>query len=65
MAKKITVDDDLCIGCGTCASICPDHFEINDKGKSQVIKPYDEKGSSEIEEAKDSCPVGAIEIVEE
>ena len=65
MAKTIKVDDDLCIGCGTCASICPDYFEIDDKGKSRVAKAYDEKDASEIEEAKDSCPVGAIEIIEE
>ena len=65
MGKVLKVNDDLCIGCGTCASISPDYFEMNTSGKSEVKKPYAEEDSSEIEEAKDSCPVGAIEIIEE
>jgi len=32
---KVRVDQDVCIGDGICASLCPDVFEMNDEGKSQ------------------------------
>lgn len=55
----ITVNKDTCIGCGTCASLCPKSFRINADGKSEVIS------QEEIECAKNaeqSCPVQAISI---
>jgi ferredoxin len=30
MAKKIVIDEDLCEGCETCVSICPDVFELGE-----------------------------------
>jgi ferredoxin len=63
MAKVQTpkVDKEKCIGCGLCASICPDVFKIQDDGKSHVINP---KGCSKCncKEAADSCPVSAISL---
>jgi len=56
---KINVNDDLCIGCGTCESLCPNVFKIED-GKSRVIS--DECGDCDCQEAADSCPVSAITI---
>ena len=35
---KAIVDRDGCIGCGMCAEICPDVFEIADDGLASVIK---------------------------
>ncbi|MFA7244134.1 MAG: ferredoxin [Patescibacteria group bacterium] len=57
---KIVVDDDTCIGCGTCISLAPECFELNEQGKS-----VPKKGCSDFEKAKeaaDHCPVDAIEI---
>jgi ferredoxin len=51
-----------CIGCGLCASECPEIFEINDDGVAQakdVEVSEDELVSAE--DAKDNCPVEAIE----
>jgi ferredoxin len=62
MSKKIVVDKETCIGCGTCVSIAPDYFDLGSDGKSFVIKEYNEKDKDQIEEAKNNCPVGAIEI---
>lgn len=45
------------MGCGTCQSICPEVFEIDD-GKAKVIK---QKDVLCIKEAIESCPVDAIE----
>ena len=56
------VDQELCIGCGVCAELCPEVFEIRDE-KSLVIGP-DRCDSCDCEEAVASCPVSAIELVD-
>jgi len=57
MALK--VDHDLCTGCGLCAQICPEVFEMGDDGYSHVITGADETLPC-VDEAIDQCPVGAI-----
>lgn len=57
MALK--VDRDLCTGCGLCAQICPEVFEIGDDGYSHVISGADQDLPC-VDEAIDQCPVGAI-----
>jgi len=61
---KPIVNQELCIGCGTCEGICPEVFHLID-GKSQVKEmsdytPFKDK----IEQAVDACPVQAISIEE-
>ena len=58
---KITVDQNTCIGCGACASICPSQFELID-GKAHVKKAEVKKITCE-EEAMENCPVNAIKVV--
>ena len=59
MAREVFVDQDVCIGCGLCASVVPEVFRLNDDGVSEV---YEEGGADEsrIQEAIDSCPVNCI-----
>ena len=60
---KANVDQDTCIGCGLCTSICPSVFELNDEGKSHSIVdvvPSNEESSAK--EAEGSCPVNAITV---
>lgn len=60
MARKVYIDEDECIGCGTCEEICPEVFKLNEETeKAEVIDPA---GSSEdkIEEAIEACPVECI-----
>ena len=56
MAKKITVDQELCIGCGVCVSLCPDVFELQDNGKVKVVN----EDNCDYEDVVNNCPVGAI-----
>ena len=60
MVGRVYIDEEACIGCGTCEGICPEVFHLNEeKGKSEVIKA--EGGPQElIQEAIDSCPMEAI-----
>ena len=72
---KAFVKKDTCIGCGACTVIANNIFEIGDDGLAEAIAPYsnDDLKEKEIPEeefenvidAAESCPVGAIEVVEE
>lgn len=62
---QITVNHDLCIGCGICASMCPGCFEMQDDMRSHVIDGCDCAAEGCCESAAGACPVQAIEISEE
>ena len=58
---KVKVNKDVCIGCGACQAICPNVFEIGDDGHADVkTETIAEEETSNVQDAKESCPVGAI-----
>lgn len=58
---KIVHDRENCIGCGACASVCPENWEMADDGKSRPKKTIlDKIGCNQ--KAADGCPVGVIKI---
>jgi ferredoxin len=72
---RVVVNKDVCIACGVCYSTCPEVFEPDDEGKSQVVSKYrsslnqsesegfiDESAAQCAESAKDTCPVQAITV---
>jgi ferredoxin len=59
MARKIIIDEDLCEGCETCVSLCPDVFELGSDGKAHV-KNINACDTSTCQETIDSFPTGAI-----
>lgn len=60
---KAYVDKDTCIGCELCTQICPDVFSMDDDGKSVAINDdISENLQDDAVEARDSCPVSAIDI---
>ncbi len=62
---KVKVNQDACIGCGACAAICDNVFEINDEGLSVAkVEVVEEKDHQDVVDAVDSCPTGAIEVEE-
>jgi ferredoxin len=71
---KIIQDIDTCIGCGACAVITTDKWEMTDEGKAKLLnsekiketyeKTFDDSDLEEYREAVDSCPVEALKIVD-
>ena len=61
MGRRVFVDEEECIGCGSCEEICPEGFVLNeDTEKAEVINP--EGGPEDlIEEAMEACPVECIQ----
>ncbi len=66
---KIKHEVEKCIGCGSCAALCPKYFEMADNGKAHVIGSVE----AEIEElevekiecaesAAEACPVQCIHV---
>lgn len=55
----VKIDENLCIGCGTCVAICPQAFKLNKRNKAEVIGEADC-----VRQAAEACPEGAITIEE-
>lgn len=57
------VDQDLCIGCGTCEALCPEVFKMSEEGKAHVIENVDYKQhADQIKQSAEACPAQAIKI---
>jgi len=58
---KVEVNKEACIGCGACAAICPDVFEMDDEGLSSVkSESVSDNWKDDVVEAIESCPTSAI-----
>lgn len=55
----IKIDQEKCIGCGTCAAICPNNFALGENGKAQAVS-QEQNGC--VKEAEGMCPVQAISL---
>ena len=64
--EEVKVNKDKCLGCGMCVGINSDVFEFDDDGLTKVNKDkITDENKKDVEEAINSCPVGAIEKEEE
>ena len=70
---KIIQEREKCIGCGSCAALCPKYWEMSEDGKSKLKNSTpNAEGNHELEveeiecnqEAADACPVQIIHIVQ-
>ena len=70
---KTRVKKDTCIGCGACTVIADKIFQIGDDGLAETIESNNPEKILEVEDSEkenvidalESCPTGAIEIIEE
>ena len=56
------VDKSICVGCGMCTGIAGDVFRMGDDGLAEGYAQVTAASETAAQEAKDSCPVAAIEI---
>lgn len=57
----VRVNANKCIGCGLCASMCPEVFELGDDNKSHVKNAKAcGKRDCDCKSVAESCPADAI-----
>lgn len=61
---KVRVDEEVCVGDGTCVEICPEIFEMHDDLAVTKMDEVPEELEDSCKEAAESCPVEAIFIEE-
>ena len=63
---KIKINQEECIGCGSCQAVCPDVFDLGHDNKACLKNGKDQGEADEkcIEDAIDICPVDAIKTEE-
>ncbi|RJQ17291.1 ferredoxin [Candidatus Woesearchaeota archaeon] len=75
MSYQIQHNRRECIGCGACAAVAPEHWEMNADGKSDCKNSKKNEKEWEIKdiadadfeinkEAAEACPVNVIHIVD-
>ncbi len=62
--KKLFVNKEACIGCGSCIAIDSEHFDFDDDGLSMVISQENIE-SDNAKNAMSSCPTNAISYSED
>lgn len=62
MNKIVIINDDLCIGCGACVSLCPKKILYIDE-KSGKCKVTDESKCDRLRGCVKVCPVDALKII--
>lgn len=62
---RARVNKDVCIGCSACVDVCPAIFSMDEDGKAiAIVGDIDENLYYSTEEARDACPVSAIETID-
>ena len=59
---KVVVDKDACIGCGLCAQVAPDVYEMQDDKAVPKMDEIPEDKAEEATNGAEQCPVNAISV---
>lgn len=61
MGNIVLIDEEKCVGCGACASICPQKILVMDSASGKVKCP-DDSACDKLAGCEHVCPVEAIKI---
>lgn len=61
---RVEIDRELCIGAGTCVTLAPHGFVLDDEQKSTLIPGHSATDEALLMAAK-GCPVSAIRLYDE
>jgi ferredoxin len=59
---KAIIDADACVGCGLCANMCSEVYQMQDDKAIVIGKSIANDVLESAKEAASSCPVEAIKI---
>lgn len=60
MPEKVVINQDECIGCESCAEICPEAFAFDEELGKATVKDDAAPSAECVDEAIASCPAGCI-----
>ncbi len=60
MAMYAMVEQDACLGCGSCEAVAPDVFRMNDEGLAEAYAEVTDDLKGAVEEAMEMCPGSCI-----
>jgi ferredoxin len=60
MQKRVYIREEDCIGCQSCAEICPAVFQMQEDGEKAEVVSFEGCPEELIQEAIDTCPVECI-----
>ena len=59
---KAVVDQELCIGCGLCAQVAPEVYEMKDDKAITIVDEIPADKEDDAKNGADQCPVNAIVV---
>jgi ferredoxin len=59
---KAIVDQESCIGCGVCAQVAPEIYEMQGDKAVALVEEIAEDKVDSAKEGADQCPVDAISV---
>jgi ferredoxin len=62
LTLQILINRDKCMGSGNCVFWAPLAFDLDDEGLSVVLDP-DQADESQLFQAREGCPTGAISLL--
>ncbi len=57
---KVRVDEDACVGDGSCVEVCPEIFEMDGEIARTKMEEVPQELQDSCRQAADECPVEAI-----
>lgn len=58
---KVKVEQDKCISCGACVSVCPEVFDFNSEGFAEaIVDKVETNDEPKVKDAMEGCPTEAI-----